>query len=98
MIAELLKKRGSIGKQKAMRAGEIGALIGKREREIVAAVRKERSEGVLICSDTMRGYYLPSCVEDVRKFIDIQEKRIKSHAVSIRAARQYIQAMKRGEI
>ncbi len=95
MIADILKQRGAIGAAHAVKNVELMNLLQfDNARQVVAAVRKEREAGALICSDTANGYYLPATADEVRAFIRIQEKRIASHAKTIKAARKYIKDLK----
>lgn len=95
MIAELLKVKGATGAAHGIDAYHLMVLAAcEDKRKLRAAVKKERTAGALICSDTKNGYYLPATADEVRAFIAIQEKRIASHAVTIRAARRYIAELK----
>lgn len=94
MIAEILKETGAIG---AARGVSVYALMLRTQcnspRQVIAAVKKEREAGAIICSDNVHGYYLPATADEVRAFIAIQEKRIVSHAKTIKAARRHIKEL-----
>lgn len=96
MISDILRKLGAVGKAHAVRTKAVMKAAGISNRKIRAAVYRERKAGVLICSDTKGGYYLPASVEEVRDFIRIQERRIESHAVTLRAARAYVRKADKG--
>lgn len=96
-IFEILNERGAVGKAKGMKIAQLQNLVALPKRGIIAAVFRERREGVLILSDTYHGYYLPASVDEVRAFVKTQEKRIISHSLSVHAARQYLKEHKAGQ-
>lgn len=93
MIAEVLKDHGAVGASAAMKASHLAALVGLDHRQIRAAVHRERAAGVLICSDTANGYYLPATPDEVAAFVERLEKSIRSHARAIKAARRYLYSL-----
>lgn len=98
MIANILKEHGAIGKAHGMNINTLMDIVNMNRRSIIADVRKERAAGTLICSDTVNGYYLPGSVEEVAEFVAVQEKRIVSHAVSVKTARQYLKESGREQV
>lgn len=71
-IYNILAENGAWGKENAMKAHDLVRITGKNERVVNGMVRAERKatpcEEVrekYICSDTIHGYYLPSCDEDL---------------------------------
>lgn len=96
-ISEILKEHGAIGRANGMKRKQLQNIVALPVRGIVAAVFRERREGVLILSDTVHGYYLPASVDEVGAFVKTQEKRIISHSLSVHAARQYLKEHKAGQ-
>lgn len=92
MIYEYLKQRRAYGVNHAVPGKTIRQDLGYTARRFDAALYKERKAGRLICNKSKAGggYYLPACVEDVREFVRQQEGRIKKHAVTLKAAREFL--------
>lgn len=92
MIYEYLKERGAYGTGKAIHKKEMLERWGCTARQFDAALYEERKAGRLICNKSTigGGYYLPASVEDVREFVRQQEGRIKKHAVTLKAAREFL--------
>lgn len=95
MISDILQNLGAVGKAHAVRAKVLMKAADLSKRRIIEAVQRERKSGVLICSDTRGGYYLPESLDEIREFIRIQERRIVSHAETLRAARAYVRKAKK---
>ena len=91
-IYDYLKGRGAYGKSKSITAREIRARLNLTARQLDASLYRELRAGQLIISKTADGggYYLPASVEDVREFVRQQEGRIKKHAVTLKAAREFL--------
>lgn len=71
-IYDILAENGAWGKENAMKLRDLARIIGKRDRAIIKMVQDERKNTPCeevrekyICSDTIHGYYLPSCDEDL---------------------------------
>lgn len=92
MIYEYLKRRGAYGKSAAIPGDVIRGDLCLPIRRFDRILYGERKAGRLICNNATAGggYYLPECVDDVKEFVRVQESRIKKHAVTLRAARDYL--------
>lgn len=66
----------SRGEEHAITAKELSKLLNWSERDITSAVNILRKSGKIICSSA-KGYFLPSCNEDVKELVRQMNGRIK---------------------
>ena len=99
MIEEYLKEREAVGAGKAISTDELKRVFHLSRRSLVDIVTRERAAGALICStnSTKGGYYMPACVEEVRKQRDKLERGIKIRAVVLRPFRRYMKKHEKQE-
>lgn len=99
MIEEYLKERGAVGEGKAISTDELKRIFHLSRRSLVDIVTRERATGSLICStnSTRGGYYMPSCVEEVRKQREKLERGIKIRAVVLRPLRRFMKEHEKRE-
>lgn len=92
MIYEYLEECGAVGPDRAVNGETLRKYLELPPRRLNEQINRERREGKVICSrtDNGGGYYLPATVEDVRELVRQQEGRIRAHALTIRAARQWL--------
>lgn len=90
-IADIL----SAGESKAITAPKLAELLGVPERDIRRMIRAERLQGAPILSGRL-GYYLPSSIQDLRRFsrslnhriVEIQKIAIEAERAVARAENQ----------
>ena len=99
MIEEYLKERGAVGEGKAISTDELKRVFHLSRRALVDVVTRERAAGSLICStnSSRGGYYMPSCVEEVRKQRDKLERGIKIRSVVLRPFRRFMKEHEKRE-
>ena len=97
MIEEYLKDHGATGEEKAISTDELKRVFHLSRRALVDIVTRERAAGSLICSTNSGkgGYYMPACIEEVRKQRDKLERGIKIRAVVLRPFRRYMKEYER---
>ena len=100
MIEEYLREHGAIGKSKAIKTSELKQAMRMHPRNIADMVMTERAAGALICSTNSGngGYYLPSCVDEIRKQRDKLERGIKIRAVVLRPFRKYLKEYEQSKV
>ena len=72
-IADLLHK----GRDNGLTITDLVRLTGLDERIIRRRIHKERTDGFLIVSDNIHGYFLAENVDEVRRFIRSMSRRAR---------------------
>ena len=80
----------SIGEQNAITAKELARLLGLNEREITYTVNALRKKGVLICSNTQSGFWLPADDTDIKDFVGQMNSRIIDMQKAMNPAVEYL--------
>lgn len=100
-ITEILKAYGAIGRENGMNLRKIAQITGKNIRVIVKMVQDERKatpeEKVgtdYICSDTVHGYYLPSCIDDIVRTEKSLSRAARTRFYISQSIRRYIRRMR----
>lgn len=65
------------GEQNAVGTKRLCALTSLKERELRRAIELLRRQGVPILS-SVRGYFLPATLRELKRFIEMQDKRAKT--------------------
>ncbi len=71
----------------------LAAMIGRDERDVRRAIRRERLAGVPILADNRSGYFLPACGEELAGCV----RSLRHRARQILAAADAIEAARDGE-
>ena len=72
-IADLLHK----GRENGLTITDLVQLTGLDERIIRRRIHKERTDGFLIVSDNIHGYFLAENVDDVKRFVRSMSRRAR---------------------
>ncbi len=75
-----------VGKEHAIKLGDLAALTGMGERALRRQIQRERQRGALIISDCRSGYFLPETAEDIRVFVGQMKHRAREINSVCRAA------------
>lgn len=82
-----------VGKEHAIKLGDLAALTGMGERVLRRQIQRERQQGNLIISDCHSGYFLPETTEDIRIFVAQMRHRAREiNAVTLAAERALAEA------
>lgn len=81
LTAQLLAVIGT-GEKAAVTSKQIKQSFGLTERELRKIVEKCRRSGIYILSSDS-GYYFPSCIDEIRTFVQRENRRIKSQCVTL---------------
>jgi len=85
----------SEGRENAKTARELMLPLGfDNVREVAAEIARLRKAGTIICSVTdsdVKGYYLPSCRDDIIRFVRKTESRIRETEKMLQSARDFLQ-------
>ena len=98
MIYQILKRYGATGIHNAMTTRQLMEITGMPKRAIIKDVNTERKKH-FICSRMTAGggYYRPATMREIMQYIAAQERRIATHAVSLRLARRFKKRRERTE-
>lgn len=86
------------GKENAVPADQLAALIGKSVRELQKQIASERRNGSVILSCLEGGYYLPASEFEIREFIITLQSRAENTLIAIESAKQALADSKEGDI
>lgn len=73
------------GAENAVTTRELSRLTGLHPRRVTLAVETARLDGVLICSSSRNGYFLPVTRSDVRRCIHALRRRLRHQARTLAA-------------
>lgn len=80
----------SVGADNAITTKQLARLLGLNERDITSMIHALRKKGVLICSDTIHGFWLPADDEDIKSFVRQMNGRIKDMQKAMKPAIEYL--------
>lgn len=81
----------SVGADNGITAKQLARLLGWNDRDVTHAVHALRKKGVLICSDTLHGFWLPTDDSDVKNFICQMNGRITEMQKATQPAVEYLE-------
>lgn len=82
-----------VGEESAISLERLAMATGIPERSVRAEVLQARIAGELILSSD-KGYFLPECDDDIRRFVRTRKAAIKTSAAALRP---FVKAMKMNE-
>lgn len=87
------------GKENAARASDIARWTGLDERSVREAISKSRRKIIILNFQDRNGYFIPTQDEMplVADWLKQEESRLKKHALSLRAAREYVRGCNNDE-
>lgn len=93
----VLKENGAIGKENGIYARKLLKLTGKKSsRDITKMAQDERKNTPVeevgtryICSDTVHGYYLPSCIDDLKHTHNALHKAAMTRLAVVQPVAEY---------
>lgn len=80
----------AIGKETAITAREIAALMDVGIRDVTKEINTFRKRGTLICGNAF-GYFYPSTAEDIKEFCQRTNSRIEDMQSIVRPAERYLE-------
>lgn len=93
MIEEKMLDLIPTGKKNARGCKELSMITGIPERQLKKAVSRLRCNGVIICSSldsSQGGYFKPASLEELREYVTVEQKRIRTAQAALRAARNEV--------
>ena len=80
----------SVGVDDAITTKQLARLLGLNERDITSMIHALRKKGVLICSDTIHGFWLPADDDDIKHFVCQMNGRITEMQKATKPAVDYL--------
>ncbi|HOO05674.1 MAG TPA: hypothetical protein PLH83_04145 [Ruminococcus sp.] len=81
------------GHENAIKMAELAVLLSCSQREVRALINAARREGAVICStcdSTTGGFFLPSSVDEIKRYVAFQQHRISSAKEAVRSAKKFL--------
>ena len=78
------------GRENAIPMSDLALMLNLPERTLRQEILNARLKGELIVSND-QGYFLPSCQEDLKEYVNIRKARIRT---SLQALRPFIKAIR----
>lgn len=100
IIYDTLMSGGNVGKENGIKTASLLQQLGWRENEarrLLQEVQTARRNGELIISDTINGYYLPACDDEIKHFIKSQCSRAVNAFKTAKTAKMYLRECKANE-
>lgn len=100
IIYDNLISGGNIGKKNGIKTVNLLHRLGWRDsdvRRLLYEVQTARRNGELIMSDTVNGYYLPACDDEIKHFINSQRSRAINAFKTAKEAKLYLKKCKDNE-
>ena len=94
LTAQILAIFGT-GEENATTSKQIKRSFGLTERELRKIVEKCRRSGIYILSSDS-GYYFPSCIDEVRAFVQRENRRIRSQCITLSPLKRYLKKLDSG--
>lgn len=82
------------GKENAISRAKLRYLTGLTDSKMRTLIREARHETPIINLQDGKGYYVPTEIEEVDRFIAQEEKRAKSIFANLRSAKEYRKKIK----
>lgn len=82
------------GRENAISRQRLAQITGLTDNKMRELIRKARRETVIINLQDGRGYYQPTTIEEVDRFIAQEEHRAKSIFYALNGAKKYRNEMK----
>ena len=86
----------SVGEENAVTAKQLAKYLGWNDRDVTIHINALRKQGVLICSNTQSGFWLPADDRDVAEFIRQMKGRIKDMQRATKPAIEYLKSKNGG--
>lgn len=88
---------GSIhtGEDNAVSLAELCKRTNEGERAVRLCIEDMRRKGAVICSSN-KGYYLPSCTDELRRYVHAEQARSRSIKRTLRAAEKLLRKWENG--
>ena len=89
-----------IGRENAISMADLANCLGVTERTVRKHIEAERRNGKVICSSTdegVSGYFLPADIDEVREFVKLSEKRIRTARQCTRSAKAMLREYERND-
>lgn len=86
------------GRENAISMADLANCLGVTERTVRKHIEAERRNGKVICSSTdegVSGYFLPADIDEVREFVKLSEKRIRTARQCTRSAKAMLREYER---
>lgn len=78
------------GKENGVHLETLVKLTGVKDRTVRKAIEYMRRAGVVICADSISGYYFPDTAEELKLYIHQEENRAHSTLYTLQTAQRLI--------